>query len=964
MRYFRAFYTSEESVSWTDALEPIHDEFDDRVFALPYRRNGYSEEAPERFCIVLVAKDGSMAEGTAQGHMEHALRTWGLRDLVQTRIEECTIEGCFMDDVYRFSCCAFDESQIKAQLNLSNAYTFAARTGGGLKERIVGKPLDRDAATSLASGSRYADSLGAELEHIFAPVLPAASEGAANSRGAAFAPISYVVEGNAPFDADEAIGILLGALMGAGRIDSGHVFAIDVDNYMRWPMRDADADRSVLLNHQLMRAIEGNILVIRYGAFEASGGYDVAAYALFAKLLDLLEDVECRTQVVFSVPEGKKDMVMRLRKRYGKPVVLIGKDSGTDAGSAPYEQNLERMKEMARARGMEADADMGALLSKRMRASRRTDLEDIFEEWAAYHDARRAFPQYADAIDEAINLEGEDAGAAAIDRLEGLIGLSGVKEHVRNIILRVEMGQRLMEKGLPREPFSMHMAFMGAPGTGKTEVARLYAEILKDKGILSEGRLVTVSGGSGFNVERAFEAAAGSVLFVDEAYGMAGVPGMVTEFIAQMENNRAGTVVILAGYEGHMNALLDSNPGFRSRVQTTIVFPDYTTEELRRIFAFMCERQQVVMGDGVERVVRDVMERGGKRDDQGNARFVRKLFEDAVGAQQVRLAKLFKEGGEADLSLDDLRTMTLEDIERAAAEAGVVRKDAATTGREELEALVGLEGIKKAVSARMDFARMQKVKRDAGLDAPFVPMHMAFKGNPGTGKTEVARLVGRILREEGVLSVGDFYECSRRDLVTSAVGGSAPKVEDLFSKARGSVVFIDEAYSLIDAAKGGPGDEAINALIDQMEKLRDEVVVIFAGYTNEIDDLLSINPGFRSRVKSQVEFPDYSADELVEILHHMAEGQGYALAEGVDAKARRAIESAMRDGGFGNARFVRNLFEDALVSQSVRLAEAMGGDGSERAFGEQEVADLTTLLPEDFSWRPSAKPAGLVGFAA
>lgn len=178
------------------------------------------------------------------------------------------------------------------------------------------------------------------------------------------------------------------------------------------------------------------------------------------------------------------------------------------------------------------------------------------------------------------------------------------------------------------------------------------------------------------------------------------------------------------------------------------------------------------------------------------------------------------------------------------------------------------------------------------------------------------------------------------------------------------MVFIDEAYSLIDGAKGGPGDEAINALIDQMEKLRDEVVVIFAGYTNEIDDLLSINPGFRSRVKSQVEFSDYSADELVEILHHMAEGQGYALAEGVDAKARSAIESAMRDGGFGNARFVRNLFEDALVSQSVRLAEAMGGDGSERAFGEQEVADLTTLLPEDFSWRPSAKPAGLVGFAA
>lgn len=982
MRYFRAFFTSEESNSWMDSLQPIHDEFNDKVFVLPYRRNGYSESA-ENFVASLIAKDGSTSESAAQKYFERALQVWGADGLSQTRIEECTIEGCFMEDIYRYTSASFDETQIKRQLNLGNTYSFVARSSNGLREHIVGKPLGKDMAMELAAATGYRESLASELEHIFASDnLPASGsedsdEGGSNpvmgkraEHTTSFAPIAYIVEGNAPSDTDEAVNILVGALLAAGRIDSGHVFTIDIDNYMRWPMRDSEVDRSTYLNHQLIRAIEGNVLLIRYGAFESDGNYDVDAYLLFTRLLDLVETAGCQTQVIFAVPEGRDAMIMRLRKRYNKPFVLLGKDMGFDASGASYEQNLEGMKSMAVERGIEPDETMGALLSKRMRENRKVELEDIFEEWATYHDARLAFPQYADAINEAIYLDGRDAETSALERLDALVGLEGVKEHIRNIILRAEMSQKMMERGIPMEPFCMNMAFLGAPGTGKTEVARLYAEILKDMGILSEGRVITVSGGAGFDVRKAFEKAQGSVLFVDEAYGMLNSLTSITEFIAQMENNRGDTVVILAGYEGHIQRLLNSNPGFRSRVQTMIKFADYTTDELRGIFAYMCEKGNLCMAPGVDEAMRDLFERGGKRSDQGNARFVRKVYEDAVGAQQVRLAKMLEADPDADIDLDELRTLALEDVEKAAKELGVIMNDAAVTAREELDGLIGLTEVKKLVSARMDFAKMQKVKRDAGMKASFIPMHMAFKGNPGTGKTEVARLVGRVLREEGVLSVGDFFECGRQDLVSPVVGGSAPMVEALFEEARGSVIFIDEAYSLMDGAKGCVGDEAITAIIDQMEKLRDEVVVIFAGYTKEIEELLSTNPGFRSRVKTQIEFPDYTADELVEILHHMVDKQGYTLGEGVDGKVREMVGKAMGISEFGNARFIRNLLEDALVNQSVRLASTMDiGDAmqaatSGKSFSDEERAELSTLLPEDFTWKPSTRATNAIGFAA
>lgn len=990
MRYFRAFYTVDRDDD-TDlrSLQDIHKEFDDKVFVLPYHRVGWGNEM--NFAATLIFKESMVSWERAQDVLESAICIWNIDDIAtQIRIEECTVEDVFMDSmVARYSTCCFDEGQVKRLLNLNNMCTFISSCQNGMKETIVEPSDDAEKLYKLTRSTPYAQNLSNELQKVLessnlmviadpdanaAKVLAEAdnSDWSLGPRKTTvpYAPITYIVEGNVLSDADEAISILVKGLSISGRLDSGHVFTIDIDSHDRWLRRDNDGHYRSFINPQLIRAIEGNTLVLRYGAFESNTSFDIESYKLLTMLLDLMEDAAVGTQLILSIPEGNPELVTRLRKCHNRPTVLISKDVGTAMSGASFESNLAMMESMAAERGIKADESMGTLLSKRMRANGDAELERVFEEWILYHDARIAFPKYADVIDEAINLGISDEEVSAQTKLDSLIGLEYVKEHVRNIIMRIEMNQTLLEKGLPMQQFSMHMAFVGAPGTGKTEVARLYAEILKDKGILSEGRVVTVSGGSGFDVKKAFEMAKGSVLFVDEAYGMLGSTTSITEFIAQMENNRSDTVVILAGYEGHMDALISSNPGFRSRIGFTIKFPDYSADELRSIFSYMCERQELIMDAGVEENVRDILERGGRRADYGNARFVRKLFEDAVGAQQVRLAEQMKENPDAKVDVDDLRTLTVEDMERAKSSLGFECGDG-KSGREELERLIGLSEVKELVSARMDFAKMQKVKRDAGMDAPYIPMHMAFKGNPGTGKTEVARLIGRILREEGVLSVGDFFECGRQDLVSPAVGGSAPKVEALFEEARGSVIFIDEAYSLIDGAKGGPGDEAINALIDQMEKLREEVVVIFAGYTKEIDDLLSTNPGFKSRVKTQIEFSDYTADELIEILHHMADKQGYTLAEGVDAKVREIGTKAMCSNEFGNARFVRNIFEEALVRQSVRLMKSMGNSVTVKPktnaspLSKDEIAELSILVPEDFHWEPQkSDKSASIGFAA
>lgn len=243
----------------------------------------------------------------------------------------------------------------------------------------------------------------------------------------------------------------------------------------------------------------------------------------------------------------------------------------------------------------------------------------------------------------------------------------------------------------------------------------------------------------------------------------------------------------------------------------------------------------------------------------------------------------------------------------------------------ELHEMVGLTEVKELVDEILDTAIAQKMRDKMGLKSTKNSMHMIFTGNPGSAKTTVARLIGQILKKVGVLESGQFVECGRNDLVGAYVGWTAKAVVKKFKEARGGILFIDEAYSLVDDRDGSFGDEAINTIVQQMENHRDDVIVIFAGYPEKMKKFLDKNEGLRSRIAFHLEFKDYKAEEMLEIMHLMVKSRGYKLDSDVDAKCLDIFRDACNHEEFGNGRYARNLLEQAIMRQGKRVVSENRG---------------------------------------
>ncbi len=258
----------------------------------------------------------------------------------------------------------------------------------------------------------------------------------------------------------------------------------------------------------------------------------------------------------------------------------------------------------------------------------------------------------------------------------------------------------------------------------------------------------------------------------------------------------------------------------------------------------------------------------------------------------------------------------------------------------QLQDMTGLKEIKGVVDDILAFYRIQKIRGKYHIENRGISRHMVFTGNPGCAKTTVARLLSEILLEEGIISTGTFVECGRADLVGKYVGWTAKEVKALFKKAKGGILFIDEAYSLLDNSKSF-GDEAINTIVQEMENHREDVTVIFAGYPEPMRDFLDRNEGLRSRIAFYLDFPDYNAEELVSILKYIAKDKGYTIAEDALSRCRAIFETARSQEGFGNGRYARNLLEHAIVKQSGRLS----GKGCRK---KPSLSSVMTLKAEDF----------------
>ncbi len=247
-----------------------------------------------------------------------------------------------------------------------------------------------------------------------------------------------------------------------------------------------------------------------------------------------------------------------------------------------------------------------------------------------------------------------------------------------------------------------------------------------------------------------------------------------------------------------------------------------------------------------------------------------------------------------------------------------------TNSYKELQEMIGLDNVKILFDEIISLYKMQKVRGRFGLDEQNICRHMVFTGNPGSAKTTIARLLSDVLADEGILETGKLVECGRADLVGPYVGWTAKIVKGKFVQAKGGILFIDEAYTLIEHLDGSYGDEAINTIVQEMENNRDDVIVIFAGYPDRMKDFLMRNEGLRSRIAFHIEFPDYDKDELMGILENMVHKRGLEIDREAFPICKDIISRACTVKNFGNGRFVRNYLEQAIMRQSLRLAGNKG----------------------------------------
>lgn len=241
------------------------------------------------------------------------------------------------------------------------------------------------------------------------------------------------------------------------------------------------------------------------------------------------------------------------------------------------------------------------------------------------------------------------------------------------------------------------------------------------------------------------------------------------------------------------------------------------------------------------------------------------------------------------------------------------------TAYERLQKMVGITQIKAVIEKALNYNKLQKIYREKGIKTGRPVMHMVFTGNPGTAKTTVARLLAQIMQDNGLLSRGHLVEVGRSDLVGKYVGWTAKCVKEKFKEAKGGVLFIDEAYSLLDNRAGSYGDEAINTIVQEMENHREELVVIFAGYPEKMEEFIQKNPGLRSRIAFHVSFPDYNELELCQIAQLMGKEKGIEFTQEAMGKLRTVFRYMGKKDDFGNGRYVRSMLEQAQMNQAERL---------------------------------------------
>jgi len=532
-------------------------------------------------------------------------------------------------------------------------------------------------------------------------------------------------------------------------------------------------------------------------------------------------------------------------------------------------------------------------------------------------------------------------------KMDNLIGLTEIKEKVRDHASYIQFLQLRKEKGFEeKEEINVHSVFIGNPGTGKTTVAGMMGKLYKKMGLLSKGHVHEVDrvdlvgeyiGQTAPKVKEAIEKARGGVLFIDEAYSLARSNDDSKDFgrevieilVKEMSNGIGDMAVIVAGYPKEMLHFLQSNPGLRSRFKLHFEFADYLPQELIQIADYACSEKKVELTLESRHKINEIITAAYRERDRsfGNARFVYDLIEKA----KINLGlRVMSDETPRALSKEQISIVEFEDVSRIQIKPKKelpnipIDHDLLRDSMKELNDLIGMTKIKEQIADLVNLVKYYRETEKNVLNTFF--LHTVFFGNPGTGKTTVARILTKIYKALGVLERGHMVETDRQGLVAGFVGQTAIKTAEKIEEALGGVLFIDEAYALTMQTSGGAhgdfGNEAIQTLLKRMEDLRGQFFVFAAGYPDNMEKFLKTNPGLNSRFDKVLKFEDYSPSELLQIAKMMLDEHEVVMTEEAEVHLKKYLTfiHKFRDKYFGNARTIRKIMIEALKNMNLRLA--------------------------------------------